>query len=184
MQYEKIILGIDPGTTVMGFGVIAVNGNVIEVQTIGVMKLAKLSSQYDRLEKIFARITSLIREYKVTEMAIESPFYGNNVQSMLKLGRAQGVCIASAMTEHVPVTEYAPLKVKMSVTGNGRASKQQVAAMLERLLNFRCEEKYLDATDALAVAFCHYNNSRTVAKSAGYKNWGDFIKKNPGRAKT
>ena len=102
---------------------------------------------------------------------------------MLKLGRAQGVCIAAAMTEQVPVTEYAPLKVKMSVTGNGRASKQQVADMLERLLNFKTEEKYLDATDALAVAFCHFNNSRVVAKTAGYKSWGDFISKNPGRAK-
>jgi len=183
MHYDKIILGIDPGTTVMGFGVLGVAGNKTEVLTIGVMKLAKLGSHYARLEKIFGRITSLIREFKVTEMAIEAPFYGNNVQSMLKLGRAQGVCIAAAMTEQVPVTEYAPLKVKMSVTGIGRASKEQVADMLERLLGFKTTEKYLDATDALAVAFCHYNNSRVIAKTAGYKSWDDFIKKNPERAK-
>jgi crossover junction endodeoxyribonuclease RuvC len=167
----------------MGFGVLGISGNTTEVLSIGVMKLAKLSSHYSRLEKIYSRISSLISEFAISEMAIEAPFYGNNVQSMLKLGRAQGVCIAAAMAAQVPVTEYAPLKVKMSVTGVGRASKQQVADMLERLLHFKTSEKYLDATDALAVAFCHFNNSRIIVKSAGYKSWGDFVNKNPDRAK-
>lgn len=183
MTYDKIILGIDPGTTVMGFGVLGICGNKTEVMTIGVMKLAKLGNHYNRLEKIHARISSLIKEFSVTEMAIEAPFYGNNVQSMLKLGRAQGVCIAAAMSAQVAVTEYAPLKVKMSVTGVGRASKQQVADMLEHLLHFKTTEKLLDATDALAVALCHFNNSRVIAKSNGYKSWNDFVNKNPERTK-
>lgn len=181
MPYDKIILGIDPGTTVMGFGVLGIAPGRTEVLAIGVLKLAKMGSHYARLEKIYGRIDSLIREYSITEMAIEAPFYGNNVQSMLKLGRAQGVCIAAAMARQVPVTEYAPLKVKMSVTGVGRASKEQVADMLERLLHFKTDEKYFDATDALAVAFCHYNNSRVVAQKSSYNGWEDFIRKNPGR---
>ncbi|PKP23277.1 MAG: crossover junction endodeoxyribonuclease RuvC [Bacteroidetes bacterium HGW-Bacteroidetes-21] len=178
---DRVILGIDPGTSVMGFGIITVRGKKYEVNSLGVMQLSKLSDHYSRLEKIFTRVTSLVKEFGITEMAIEAPFYGVNVQSMLKLGRAQGVCIAAAMTLQIPVHEYAPRKIKLSVTGNGNASKEQVADMLKHMLVFQTDSRFLDATDALAVALCHINNSSFSEKKGSIKSWEEFIKKNPGR---
>lgn len=177
----RTILGIDPGTTVMGYGIITVRGKKNEVNSLGVMQLNKLTDHYSRLEKIFSRVTSLITEFGITEMAIEAPFYGVNVQSMLKLGRAQGVCIAAAMTLNIPVNEYAPRKIKMSVTGNGNASKEQVADMLKHMLVFQTDSRFLDATDALAVALCHINQSVITGTKSGAKSWEEFIKKNPDR---
>lgn len=179
---SRTILGIDPGTTVMGYGIISVNNNKVEVLTLGVLKLNKLTNHYDRLEKIYSRVVSLVTEFSITEFAIEAPFFGENVQSMLKLGRAQGVCIAAAMSHKVPVTEYAPRKIKMSITGNGNASKEQVADMLTKIVKFESDSKFFDATDALAVAICHFHNSKLPEKGKSFSGWEDFIRKNPNRA--
>jgi crossover junction endodeoxyribonuclease RuvC len=150
---------------------------------LGVIKLEKFDEHADRLKKIFERVVGLIDEYKPDELAIEAPFFGKNVQSMLKLGRAQGVAIAAALSKNIPMTEYSPKKIKMSVTGNGNASKQQVAAMLESLLNFKNNDKYLDATDALGAAVCHYFQNRTTTSGIkkSYTGWDAFIKDNPKR---
>lgn len=178
---EKIILGVDPGTTVMGYGLILIKDSKMNLIQYGVIHLDKYKDHGIKLNKIFERVLQLIEEYKPDEMAIEAPFYGKNIQSMLKLGRAQGVAIAAAISREVPIVEYAPKKVKQSVTGNGNASKEQVAAMLGRLLNFTDIPKLFDATDALGVAVCHYfQNGRTESKST---SWESFIKENPGRIK-
>jgi crossover junction endodeoxyribonuclease RuvC len=178
---ERIILGVDPGTTVMGYGVILVKGNQLSLLQFGVIHLSKYKDHAIKLHKIFERISQIIEEYHPDEMAIESPFFGENVQSMLKLGRAQGVAIAAAISREVPIFEYAPKKIKQSVTGNGNASKEQVAAMLGTIFHFE-SPKLLDATDALGVAVCHYfQKGDTGKKSAG--GWGSFIKDNPGRVK-
>ena len=153
---DRIILGIDPGTLVMGYGLIHVQNGKLSLISLGVIKLDKFDEHSDRLKKIFERVIGLIEEYKPDELSIEAPFFGKNVQSMLKLGRAQGVAIAAALSKNIPMTEYSPKKIKMSITGNGNASKEQVAAMLENLLNFKNDDKYLDATDALGAAVCHY----------------------------
>jgi crossover junction endodeoxyribonuclease RuvC len=178
---EKVILGLDPGTTVMGYGVISAKGSKLQLIQYGVIHLSKYSGHELKLKKIFERVLNLVEEYHPDEVALEAPFYGKNVQSMLKLGRAQGVAMAAALYREVPITEYAPRKVKLSVTGNGNASKEQVAKMLMTLLAIRELPKLLDATDALAVAVCHYfqkNNSNTGATS-----WKKFIAENPGRLK-
>jgi len=178
---DRIILGVDPGTTVMGYGVILVKNKQLKLLQYGVIHLSKYSDHAIKLSKIFERIVSIIEEFHPDEMAIEAPFFGKNVQSMLKLGRAQGVAIAAAISREVPIIEYAPKKVKQSVTGNGNASKEQVAAMLERLLNFNDTKKtnLLDATDALGVAVCHYfSNGENKTKAKG---WDTFLKDNPGR---
>lgn len=176
---EKIILGVDPGTTVMGYGIIEVRDSTMRLVQYGVIHLDKYKDHSMKLGKIFERVRQLIEEYKPDEMAIEAPFFGKNVQSMLKLGRAQGIAIAAAISREVPIVEYAPRKIKQSVTGNGNASKEQVAAMLGRLLQFKDIPKLLDATDALGVAVCHYfQNGNSPRKSAG---WDSFIKDNPGR---
>ena len=178
---EKIILGMDPGTSVMGYGVLQVEGNTSKVVQYGVIHLSKYNTHELKLKKIFERVTSIIDEYKPDEVALEAPFYGKNVQSMLKLGRAQGVAMAAALSREIPITEYAPKKVKQSVTGNGNASKEQVANMLKTILNFNEDPKLFDATDALAVALCHHYNAKFTSKRS--KSWKSFVTDNPKRIK-
>jgi crossover junction endodeoxyribonuclease RuvC len=177
----KIILGIDPGTLVMGYGIIEVNGTTVKMKMMQVLRLSGKKDNYERLQLIHQTVAELIRKFKPHEFAIEAPFYGKNVQSMLKLGRAQGVAIAAAMSAGVPVTEYSPKKVKQSVTGNGNADKIQVWKMLRQLLSLQEDPVSYDATDALAVALCHHLQMNNVlAKAAkGFNGWEDFIKKNP-----
>jgi len=181
----KIILGVDPGTTVMGYGVIEVKGSKVKVLQYGVIHLHKYADHGLKLSKIFERISQIIEEYLPDEMAIEAPFFGKNVQSMLKLGRAQGVAIAAAISREIPITEYAPKKIKQSVTGNGNASKEQVASMLLKLLSLKEAPEFLDATDALGVALCHhFQTSGVQTGTAGKaKNWESFVKDNPSRVK-
>lgn len=184
MTPDKIILGIDPGTTVMGYGIIHVKGKKIELVNFGIIQLSKLPTHPDKLKRIFDRLDGLIKEFKPDEMAIEAPFFGKNVQSMLKLGRAQGVAIAAALKSNVPFEEYSPRRIKQSVTGSGNASKEQVAAMLQTLLNFPEMPKYLDATDGLAAAVCHhFSNGVGEHNKAGGGSWKSFISNNPDRKK-
>ena len=183
MATEKIILGIDPGTNVMGYGIISVTGSKMSLIAAGIVKLDKLENQLMKLKKIFERVIAIIDEYKPDELAIESPFFGKNVQSMLKLGRAQGVAIAAVLTRNIPVFEYSPKKIKMSVTGSGNASKEQVAAMLQTLLNFKEMPKYLDATDALGAAVCHHFQKNTSGDKKNYSGWKAFVTENPGKVK-
>ncbi len=177
---EKIVLGIDPGTNVMGYGVISVVGQKARMVAMGVIDMRRESDPYLRLGKIFERVTGIIDEYLPDEMAIEAPFFGKNVQSMLKLGRAQGVAIAAAIHHSVPIHEYAPMKIKMAITGNGSASKEQVAGMLERLLNLDKQDmpKFMDATDALGAAYCHFMQMGRPERQAHYSSWKDFANKN------
>ncbi len=178
---EKIILGIDPGTSVMGYGVLKVEGKKLILLQFGVIHLSKYSGHELKLKKIFERVTSIIQEFHPDEVALEAPFFGKNIQSMLKLGRAQGVAMSAALARDIPITEYAPKKVKQSVTGNGNASKEQVAAMLQTLLTIKELPKMLDATDALAVAVCHhFQNGVSQDRS---KSWKSFVSENPGRVK-
>ncbi|MFN3848026.1 MAG: crossover junction endodeoxyribonuclease RuvC [Spirosomataceae bacterium] len=183
---EKIILGVDPGTRIMGYGLISVKGSTIQLIQYGVLRLDKYTSHEIKLKKIFERITQIIGEYLPDEMAIEAPFYGENVQSMLKLGRAQGVAMAAALSREVPIVEYLPKKVKQSVTGNGNANKEQVAFMLEKLLNTKLERQFYDATDALGVAVCHFMHAKTKAltgNNSKKKGWDAFLSENPDRLK-
>ena len=183
---EKIILGIDPGTNVMGYGVIVVKGNKASLLAMGVIDLRKMGDPYLKLGKIFARVTGIIDEYLPDELAIEAPFFGKNIQSMLKLGRAQGVAIAAAINHDIPIHEYAPLKIKMAITGRGSASKDQVAGMLQRLLHIADEvmPKFMDATDALGAAYCHFLQLSTPTTDARrYGSWKDFASKNSERVK-
>ena len=180
-QKSKIILGLDPGTQVMGYGVIEQRGSKLLVLQMGVIHLEKYKDHFDKLKKIYDRVVQVIAEYLPDEVAIEAPFYAKNVQSMLKLGRAQGVAVAAALSRDVPVNEYLPKKVKMAVTGNGNASKEQVAAMLQNLLNFTETPEFLDATDALAVAVCHHFQGKIpVSKTS---SWKSFLAENPKRLK-
>ncbi len=181
---EKIIMGIDPGTNIMGYGVISAIGNKAKMVAMGVIDMHKMSDPYLRLGHISERVDGLIASYLPDEIAIEAPFFGKNVQSMLKLGRAQGVAIASAIRHDVPVHEYAPLKIKMALTGNGSASKEQVAGMLQRILKLRQDEMpaYMDATDALAAAYCHFMQMNTPDTGGQhFKSWKDFATKNKDR---
>lgn len=178
---EKIILGLDPGTNIMGYGLIMIRANKVNLMQFGVIKLGKVDSHELRLKKIFDRVLSLIDEYHPDEVALEAPFFGKNVQSMLKLGRAQGVAMSAALYREVPITEYAPKKVKQSVTGNGNASKEQVARMLMTLLAIKEMPKLLDATDALAVALCHHFQQGVVKSKV--KSWEAFVKDNARRLK-
>ena len=183
-QYERVILGIDPGTNVMGYGILGINGNNPSVVAMGVLQLNKFESHYMRLHRIYTRVLSLCDQYLPDELAIEAPFFGKNVQSMLKLGRAQGVAMAAALSRDVPIAEYEPRKIKQGITGNGAASKEQVQEMLRRILNIPAENMpdKLDATDALAAALCHfYESSKPVFAKSG--SWEDFIKKNPDKIK-
>ncbi len=181
IKTERIILGLDPGTNVMGYGLIKVTGQKLSIVQFGVIHLKKYASHELKLKKIFERVLSIIDEYLPDEVALEAPFFGKNVQSMLKLGRAQGVAMSAALYRDIPITEYAPKKVKMAVTGNGNASKEQVAAMLQQLLKFGDLPKLLDATDALGVAVCHHFQGGVRKK--GPTSWKAFISDNPARIK-
>lgn len=178
---EQIILGLDPGTNVMGYGVIKVSGQKLSLLQFGVIHLKKYGTHELKLKKIFERVLSIIDDYHPDEVALEAPFFGKNVQSMLKLGRAQGVAMSAALYRDIPITEYAPKKVKMAVTGNGNASKEQVAAMLKQLLKFDEIPKLLDATDALGVAICHHFQGGAHKK--GPTSWKAFLTENPSKLK-
>jgi crossover junction endodeoxyribonuclease RuvC len=180
---ERIILGIDPGTSITGYGVIKTRGTVPELISIGSIELSKFDDHYLKLKHIFERTIGIIDEYHPDELAIEAPFYGKNVQSMLKLGRAQGAAIAAALTRSLPIFEYAPRKIKMSITGQGAASKEQVAAMLMKILKFSLDEIKLDATDGLAAALCHFYQTNKPVQEKAFNSWKDFINKNPKRVK-
>ena len=182
---SKIILGIDPGTVVMGYAIIKIQAGKIELLGMDVLKMSSKDDTYERLQKIYAHVIAVIKKFKPDEFAIEAPFFGKNVQSMLKLGRAQGVAIAAAMQYGLSVTEYSPKKIKQSITGNGNASKEQLMKMLEHIISFTNQSKYFDATDALGVAVCHHFQQKSpvnaVVKNA--KGWEDFISRNPQRVK-
>ena len=186
IEKERIILGIDPGTTVTGYGVLRVVGNRASFVALGVINLKSIKNHYLTLKKIFEEITILIEKYLPDELAIEAPFFEKNVQSMLKLGRAQGVAITVAINHDIPIAEYAPLKIKMALTGQGRASKEQVADMLCKILKISPSDlpKELDATDGLAAAYCHYlQTNNCINSEKKYKNWKDFAQKNTNRVK-
>lgn len=182
---DKVIMGIDPGTNIMGYAFIGVNGNRARLIAMGVIDLRKCKDTYMKLGEIFTRVQGLISSFLPDELAIEAPFFGKNVQSMLKLGRAQGVAIAAAISRQVPIHEYAPLKIKMAITGNGAASKEQVAEMLRRMLNISADEmpRFMDATDALGAAFCHLIQRDRPVSDKKYTSWADFAAKNPGKVK-
>jgi crossover junction endodeoxyribonuclease RuvC len=179
----KIILGIDPGTNLMGYGIIESRPRTPKLLAFGVVDLHKINDHYSKLQKIFERTLGLIDEFHPDEMAIEAPFYGKNVQSMLKLGRAQGSAISACLYRSIPIFEYAPRKIKQAITGEGNASKEQVAGILQNFLNFKDLPKNLDATDGLAAAVCHYFQQPSGESVSAPKNWKEFIKKNPGRVK-
>lgn len=183
INHDRVILGIDPGTIIMGYGIVHVKSKKAQLTTMGVLKLDKFADHSTRLKKIFERTLALIDEYHPDELAIEAPFFGKNVQSMLKLGRAQGVAIAAALYRQVPIYEYSPKKIKMAITGSGSASKEQVAAMLYSILDIKAFDGPLDATDGLAAAMCHYfqNNLSTGGKT--YSGWKSFLSDNPDRIK-
>lgn len=187
---NKIILGVDPGTQILGYGIIEINGQELKLLSMGVIHLVKVTNPYEKLQRIYERICNLIDNFEPSELAIEAPFYGKNVQSMLKLGRAQGIAIAAAISKDVPVFEYAPRKIKQSITGNGNASKEQVALMLPHLIKYEFQPKYMDATDGLAIAICHHlqaskinftGSSKKSTKTKNKNNWDDFLKNNPER---
>lgn len=182
---DKVIMGIDPGTNIMGYAFVGVNGNRARLIAMGVIDLRKCKDTYMKLGEIFTRVQGLINSFLPDELAIEAPFFGKNVQSMLKLGRAQGVAIAAAISRQVPIHEYAPLKIKMAITGNGSASKEQVADMLRRMLNISNDEMphFMDATDALGAAFCHFLQSGKPVSEKRYSSWADFVNKNPDKVK-
>jgi crossover junction endodeoxyribonuclease RuvC len=182
-QGEKIILGIDPGTTITGYGLISITGKDPSLITLGIIDLRKETDHFCKIRLIFEKTLALIDRYHPDEFAIEAPFFGKNVQSMLKLGRAQGAAIAAALYRDLPVSEYAPRMIKMSITGQGQASKEQVAAMLRTILSFSDEKLVLDATDALGAALCHFYQSSKPVSSKEYKNWEEFIRKNSNRVR-
>ena len=181
--YDKIIIGIDPGTRVMGYGILGIKGKEPQLIAMGVLKLNLMDDHYMRLHHIYERVSGLVKQYLPDEMAIEAPFFGKNVQSMLKLGRAQGVAMAAALNQQIPITEYEPRKIKIAITGNGAASKEQVCAMLQRTLHIAQEDlpKFLDATVALAAALCHFYESQKPQFARGPKSWKSFIAQNPDR---
>lgn len=184
MAQETVILGIDPGTTIMGYGAVLVREKEISLLSMGHLDLSKYSEHALKLQKIFQRTRELVGEHLPDELAVEAPFFGKNVQSMLKLGRAQGVAMAAALSQDVPIREYSPREIKQSITGKGDASKEQVAGMIASILEVKELPKELDATDGTAVALCHYFKAFRKGKSqgkGGYSDWGAFVKKNPGR---
>ncbi|MCL4115406.1 UNVERIFIED_CONTAM: hypothetical protein GTU68_027850 [Idotea baltica] len=181
LKTERIILGIDPGTTIMGFGIIKVVGKKMEFVQMNELLLSKYKDPYVKLKLIFERTIELIDTYHPDEIAIEAPFFGKNVQSMLKLGRAQGIAMAAGLSREVPITEYLPKKIKMAITGSGNASKEQVAKMLQSTLGLKSLPKNLDSTDGLAAAVCHFYNSGRVEVGKSYSGWGAFVKQNESR---
>ncbi|MBN2350109.1 MAG: crossover junction endodeoxyribonuclease RuvC [Bacteroidales bacterium] len=176
---ETIILGVDPGTQITGYGLIQINGNKVSLITLGIIELKKFNDPYIKLQKIFERVLQLIDHYHPDELAIEAPFYGKNVQSMLKLGRAQGVAISAALYRNIPIFEYAPRKIKLSITGQGNASKEQVATLLKSILKMKEVPEYLDASDGLAAAVCHYFQRSNPVSDKSYNSWKEYIRKNP-----
>ncbi|MBE8713535.1 crossover junction endodeoxyribonuclease RuvC [Sphingobacterium hungaricum] len=181
---ERIILGIDPGTVVLGYGLIKETGKKISLISMGVIKLGHLDDHGLKLQRIFKKTSALIEEYNPDCVALEAPFYGKNIQVMLKLGRAQGVAMAAALHKDIPIFEYSPRKIKQSVTGNGNSSKEQVAAMLKTLLNFQESPQFLDATDGLAVAVCHsFQQNTSSGNSKSYSGWESFVKDNEKRVR-
>ena len=179
---DRVILGVDPGTNLMGWALLSVQASELQPLEIGVLELSKIKEPFEKLRRIFEEISLLITTYKPAELAIEAPFYGKNVQSMLKLGRAQGMAIAAALAHHMPVFEYAPRKVKLSITGRGAASKEQVAAILQKTMPMVTAPVKWDATDALAVAVCHHYQSKSpLPVSSGPKSWESFVAQNPKR---
>ena len=184
-DFERVIIGIDPGTNVMGYGILGINGKKPQLVAMGVTKLSKFDDHYMRLRRIYERVSGLVKQYLPDEMAIEAPFFGKNVQSMLKLGRAQGVAMAAALTRDIPIVEYEPRKIKMAITGNGAASKEQVAEMLRRILSIDKDDMpdFLDATDALAAALCHFYESGKPIVAKGARSWAEYIAKNPDKVK-
>ena len=186
MKSRNVILGIDPGTLFMGYALMDVTLSTPKLLVMDVLKLSSKKDAYERLQKIHSKVCELIVEFNPCTFAIEAPFFGKNVQSMLKLGRAQGVAIAAAMHAGLVVCEYSPKKIKQSITGNGNAGKEQVMKMLQQLLNFAEDPKHMDASDALAVAVCHHFQQNSLITSANSKvnGWKDFLAKNPGRVKT
>lgn len=183
MNQQHIILGIDPGTNILGYGLIRISDKQLSLIEMDVLRLQKIPDPFARLGKIFERINALIIEFTPDEVAIEAPFFGKNIQSMLKLGRAQGVALAPAFNRGIPVFEYSPRKIKQSITGNGNASKEQVAMMVGNILKFVKTPEYLDATDAIAAALCHYFQTARPASASGPKSWEDYIRKNPDRVR-
>lgn len=184
MPTEKIILGIDPGTMIMGFSLISVMGGKMKFLMMDELILKKYATHELKLKKIFDRTLGIIDEFHPDEVALEAPFFGKNVQSMLKLGRAQGVAMAASLSRDIPITEYSPKKVKMAVTGNGNASKEQVAAMLKNLLGMKeFPTKHLDASDSLAVAVCHHFNNATNSSDKKYSSWSSYVSQNPEKLK-
>ncbi|MFA5814620.1 MAG: crossover junction endodeoxyribonuclease RuvC [Bacteroidales bacterium] len=183
MSQDHIILGIDPGTVVLGYGLIRISGKQLSLIEMGVLRLQKIPDPFARLGKIFERINALIIEFTPDEVAIEAPFFGKNVQSMLKLGRAQGVALAPAFNRGIPVFEYSPRKIKQSITGNGNASKEQVAMMVRNILKFVEVPEYMDATDGIAAALCHYFQTNRPTSAPGVKSWEEYIRKNPDRVR-
>ncbi len=181
---ERVIMGIDPGTAIMGYGIVLEKGSKIELVSMGIVRMDHLDDHFLKLQRIFEKTIGLIDEYKPDVLAIEAPFYGKNIQVMLKLGRAQGIAMAAALSRNISVTEYAPRKIKQSITGKGTASKEQVAAMLQRLLNFKETPEFLDATDGLAVAVCHsFQRINTSNSGKSYSGWDAFAKDNKKRIK-
>jgi len=180
---DKIILGIDPGTNIMGYGVIEVRNKQIRIMDMGILDMRKVRDPYKSLQMIFKFTIGLIDKFCPDELAIEAPFFSKNIQSMLKLGRAQGVAISAALSRDIPIFEYAPRKIKMSITGQGNASKEQVASILSKLLKFKEIPKNLDATDGLAAAVCHFFQASSPLPSNPSKGWEEFIRLNPGRIK-
>ena len=178
-KIDKIILGIDPGTTIMGFGLIKVINKKMELIEMEELKLIKIKDHYVRLKLIFEKTIELIDKHKPDEISIEAPFFGKNVQSMLKLGRAQGVAMPAGLSRQIPVTEYSPKKIKMAITGNGNASKEQVAKMLQNLFSIKELPKNLDSTDGLAAAVCHFYNNESISTDKKYSGWSTYIKNNP-----
>ena len=183
MKSEKIILGIDPGTTIMGFGIIRIVNKEMKFVQLNELHLQKYDDHYLKLKLIFERTIELIDTFHPDEIAIEAPFFGKNVQSMLKLGRAQGVAMAAGLSREVSITEYSPKKIKMAITGNGNASKEQVAKMLQNLLSLKTLPKNRDATDGLAAAVCHFYNQGRQEVGKSYSGWGAFVKKNPDKVR-
>ncbi len=181
LKSERIIIGIDPGTNILGYGIIHIRGNKLSLIEMDVLKMGTQSNHAQKLKTIFEKITELIDRHHPDELAIEAPFFGKNVQSMLKLGRAQGVAMAAALARDLPIFEYAPKKIKQSITGKGNASKEQVAAMLQNIVQIIEMPKYLDATDGLAAAVCHYFQKGKSDQTDSYTGWESFLAKNPGR---
>lgn len=183
MEINKTILGIDPGSNIMGYGVLKIIKNKANIVALGVVKTSGFSGHYQKLSHIFERTLYLVDQYKPDETALEAPFFGKNVQSMLKLGRAQGVAMAASLYRGVPIFEYAPLRIKQAITGNGSASKEQVAYFLKQMFGLEITPTELDATDGLAAAVCHYLQMKSPVSEQSFKNWSDFVSKNPGRVK-